>query len=48
MKNQTETLAAGSPAPSFTLSAANREGQFSLSDLVSSGTLVIEFLRGTW
>jgi hypothetical protein len=48
MKNQTETLSAGSPAPPFKLSAANREGRFSLADLVSSGPLVIEFLRGTW
>ncbi len=48
MKHQTETLTVGSPAPAFTLFAANREGSFALSDLISHGTLVIEFQRGTW
>jgi hypothetical protein len=48
MKNQTETLSVGSPAPSFTLSAANREGSFSLTELISRGPLIIEFQRGTW
>ncbi|HUK47185.1 MAG TPA: hypothetical protein VLW06_06325 [Terriglobales bacterium] len=48
MRNHTETLQIGSAAPSFTLSAANREGNLSLSDLTSRVALVIEFLRGTW
>jgi hypothetical protein len=48
MKNQTETLSIGSPAPPFTLAAANREGIFSLRGLISRGTLILEFLRGTW
>jgi peroxiredoxin len=48
MRNQTETLRLGEPAPKFTLAAANREGDFSLSDLVSEGPVIIEFLRGTW
>lgn len=48
MKDKTETLQIGSVAPSFTLLAANREGNFSLSDFISRGVLVIEFLRGTW
>jgi hypothetical protein len=48
MKNETETLSVGSPAPSFTLSFANREGKFSLAEQISSGALIIEFLRGTW
>jgi peroxiredoxin len=48
MKNQTETLQIGSPALAFTLASANRESTFSLSDLISRGPLVIEFLRGTW
>jgi peroxiredoxin len=48
MKNQTETLSVGSPAPLFTLPAANREGSLSLSDQISRGALIVEFLRGTW
>jgi hypothetical protein len=48
MKNQTETLSVGSSAPPFALSAANREGRFSLADLISRGPLIMEFLRGTW
>ena len=48
MKNQTETLSVGSPAPLFTLPAANREGSFSLHDLISRGAVIVEFLRGTW
>jgi hypothetical protein len=48
MQARTETLAVGSQAPEFSLFAANREGSFSLSGLVAQGSLVIEFLRGTW
>ena len=48
MKNQTQTLTLGSPAPEFTLGATNREGAFSLTDLTACGPLIIEFLRGTW
>ena len=48
MKNQTGTLRVGGPAPSFTLFTANREGSFSLRDLISRGALIVEFLRGTW
>jgi hypothetical protein len=48
MKNQTETLGVGSSAPQFALSAANREGSFSLVDLISRGPIIVEFLRGTW
>lgn len=48
MKNETETLHVGSPAPPFTLMAANADGSLSLSDLISRGTLIVEFLRGTW
>jgi hypothetical protein len=48
MQNRTETLEIGSPAPQFDLFAANREGKFSLSGLVSGGKLILEFLRGTW
>jgi len=48
MKNQTETLSVSSPAPLFTLRAANLDGTFSLPDLISRGALIVEFLRGTW
>jgi hypothetical protein len=48
MKDHTQTLQIGSPAPEFTLTAANREETFSLSDLISRGPLILEFLRGTW
>ena len=48
MKNRTETLEIGSRAPDFSLGAANREGTFTLGGLVAQGTLILEFLRGTW
>jgi hypothetical protein len=48
MQNQTETLSVGSSAPLFTLAAANRNGSFSLPDLISRRALIVEFLRGTW
>ena len=47
MRDRTETLAVGSPAPEFALRAANREGIFSLRELLGE-VLVMEFLRGTW
>jgi len=48
MQNRTDTLEVGSRAPAFALSAANREGIFSLPSLVSEGRIILEFLRGTW
>jgi hypothetical protein len=48
MKNRTETLEIGSRAPDFSLEAANREGKFALAGLLVQGTLILEFLRGTW
>lgn len=48
MQRRTETLEIGSKAPSFTLLAANREGNFLLADLLARGPLILEFLRGTW
>jgi hypothetical protein len=48
MEDSTDTLSLGSPAPMFTLSAANREGSFSITPLISRGALIVEFLRGTW
>ncbi len=48
MQDRTETLTVGSRAPEFLLAAANRDGILSLSGFLSRGTLIVEFLRGTW
>jgi len=48
MKNRTDTLEIGSRAPDFSLQAANREGTFTLAGLLAGGTLILEFVRGTW
>jgi len=48
MAERTETLTVGSLAPDFSLAAANREGKFSLSSSRAQGTVILEFLRGTW
>ncbi len=42
------TLQVGDRAPDFTLAAANRERTLSLRQLLGRGTLILEFLRGTW
>ena len=48
MQNRTEALGIGSRALDFSLAAANREGNFSLSNLRERGPVIVEFLRGTW
>ncbi len=48
MKNRTGTLKVGALAPYFSLGAANRVGTFTLDGLLAAGTLIFEFLRGTW
>jgi peroxiredoxin len=48
VKNRTETLEVGSSAPAFSLTAANREGTFTLGSLLAKGAVILEFLRGTW
>jgi hypothetical protein len=48
MKDRTDTLEIGSKAPDFSLSAANREGAFTLGSFLAQGSLIFEFLRGTW
>jgi len=48
MKNVTETLGIWSQAPEFSLTAANRQGEFSLAELRVRGPVIMEFLRGTW
>jgi len=48
MQSRTDTLEIGSSAPDFSLSAANREGIFSLGGFLAKGPLIFEFLRGTW
>lgn len=48
MKNCTDTLEVGSRAPDFSLTAANRDGTFTLGGLLAQGAVILEFLRGTW
>ncbi len=48
MSVTSSTLKPGDRAPEFTLSAANREGSFSLAELRARDTVIVEFLRGTW
>ena len=48
IKSRTETLEIGSPAPDFSLGAANREGTFTLRALLEQAPVILEFLRGTW
>ena len=48
MRNQTTTLTLGDTVPGFTLAAVNREGTFTLAELLRHGPVIIEFLRGTW
>jgi hypothetical protein len=47
-KNESALLKISDRAPEFSLSAANREGSFSLSAIVQRGPAITEFLRGTW
>jgi hypothetical protein len=46
--DHTDNLQVGAIAPDFALSAANRDGEFTLTRLVGAGALILEFLRGTW
>jgi hypothetical protein len=48
MADHTETLKIGDRAPEFVLPAANREGMVSLSGSLTRGSVMVEFLRGTW
>ena len=48
VRTSTDTLEVGVRAPEFSLAAANREETFSLAGLLERGTLILEFLRGTW
>ncbi|SRR6266536_4247512 len=48
LRDRTDTLEVGARAPEFSLAAANREETFSLAKLLKGGTLILEFLRGTW
>jgi peroxiredoxin len=48
MQDYTATLHVGARAPEFKLHAANRQDEFSLSGLLANGSLIVEFLRGTW
>ena len=44
----TETLKLGDAAPDFSLTAANRAGNFNLREILGHGPAIVEFLRGTW
>jgi len=48
MLDHTETLVVGARAPEFSLEAANRDGILTLSGFLKHGSLILEFLRGTW
>lgn len=49
MLDHTDTLQLGARAPEFTLESANRERLVhTLSGFLRRGTLILEFLRGTW
>jgi len=48
VQNTTETLGIGSRAPEFRLTPANGVRPETLSDWTAKGTVVLEFLRGTW
>jgi hypothetical protein len=48
MQDRTETLTIGSRVPEFSLTAGNLAGTFALSEFLSRGALILEFLRGTW
>jgi peroxiredoxin len=48
MLDRTETLVVGARAPEFSLEAANRNGILTLSGFLKRGSLILEFLRGTW
>jgi peroxiredoxin len=48
IQNETKTLAVGSQLPDFRLAAANRDGTFSVAELIKGGPVVVEVLRGTW
>src|ERR1700746_3893176 len=48
MLDHTETLVMGARAPEFSLEAANRDGILTLSGFLKRGSLILEFLRGTW
>ncbi len=48
MSISSETLKVGDRSPDFSLAAANRPGRLVLAELLAGGTVVLEFLRGTW
>lgn len=45
---ESATLSAGGKAPDFVLLAANLPQSVSLNELLKSGPMIVEFLRGTW
>jgi peroxiredoxin len=48
MARHSTTVKVGDRAPEFSLPSANAMGEVSLRRLLAHGTVVVEFLRGTW
>ncbi len=48
MPMKSSTLQVGHKAPDFTLLAANLPQSVALTELLKSGPMIVEFLRGTW
>jgi peroxiredoxin len=48
MSISSETLKVGDRAPEFSLAAVNLPERFRLAEHLARGTVVLEFLRGTW
>ncbi len=48
MPMESSTLRVGDKAPDFKLLAANLPQSVALTELLQSGSMIVEFLRGTW
>jgi hypothetical protein len=48
MARHSATLNVEDRAPEFCLASANAMGEVSLRRLLAHGTVIVEFLRGTW
>jgi len=48
MPMESFTLKLGDKAPDFTLLAANLPQSVSLTELLKSAPVIVDFLRGTW
>jgi len=48
MPMESSTLKVGDKVPDFTLLAANLPQSVALTELLKTGPMIVEFLRGTW